>query len=34
MQCHTDQLIGLVLVSEEATINNYGKHVKEANQLL
>lgn len=32
MQCHTDQLIGLV--PEEATINNYGKHVKEANQLL
>lgn len=34
IQCHTNQLIGLVLVPEEATTNNYGKHVKEANQLL
>lgn len=32
--CYTDLLIGLVLVPEEATINNYRKHVKEAYQLL
>ena len=34
MQCNTDLLIGLVLLPEEATINNNEKHVKEANQLL
>lgn len=26
MQCYTDLLIGLVLVPEEATINNYEKN--------